>query len=282
VSDDSKRLEVLKTHAKVPYGHSAHPNDRAAFAKQVVIVTSGKGGVGKSTVAVNLANALAQGGLAVGLLDADVYGPSVPRMLSLEGERLSWNDADRIACAENFGLKVMSVGMTTPTADTPLIWRASVATSAMVQLLEDVDWGPLDVLVIDMPPGTGDTQLTMAQEVRVSAAVVVTTPQKVATDDVRRAIRMLEAVHIPIAGVVETMGGEVFGRGGGRALCDAYGLELLAEVPLDPAIREASDDGKPIAAVGTEAQRRVWLELAAKLRARLLALAPEGKSPAAP
>lgn len=269
MTDDPKRLEVLKAHARAPYGHSAHPNDRAAFAKSVVIITSGKGGVGKSTVAVNLANALAQSGLAVGLLDADVYGPSVPRMLSLEDERLSWNENDRIRCAENFGLKVMSVGMTTPTPDTPLIWRSSVATAALVQLLEDVDWGPLDVLLIDMPPGTGDTQLTMAQEVRVSAAVVVTTPQKVATDDVRRAVRMLEAVNIPIAGVVETMGGAVFGTGGGRALAEEYGLSLLAELPLDPAIREASDAGQPIAAVGTDAQKRPWLELAARLREQL-------------
>jgi ATP-binding protein involved in chromosome partitioning len=269
MSDQAKRLEVLQQHAKVPYGNSAHPNDRAAFARRVVIVTSGKGGVGKSTVAVNLANALAQTGLSVGLLDADVYGPSVPRMLGLEGERLQWNDANRIVCAENFGLKVMSVGMTTPTADTPLIWRSSVATSAMVQLLEDVDWGPLDVLVIDMPPGTGDTQLTMAQEVRVSAAVVVTTPQKVATDDVRRAIRMLEAVNIPIAGVVETMGGAVFGTGGGKALADDYGLALLGEIPLDAAIREASDRGQPIAATGTDEQRAVWARLAAGVRERL-------------
>jgi len=259
---------------KPPFGSSRRPNDRAHFARDVVIVTSGKGGVGKSTVAVNLAVALAQRGLAVGLLDADVYGPSVPRLMSLGGERLRWNEADRIACAGNFGVKVMSVGLTTPEADTPLIWRSSVATSALVQLLDDVDWGPLDVLLIDMPPGTGDTQLTMAQEVRGARAVVVTTPQAVATDDVRRAVRMLEAVNVPIAGVVETMGGDVFGRGGGRALAGAYGLELLAELPLDAAVREACDAGTPIAAVGTEEQRRPWSALAARLL--------EGRPPSQP
>lgn len=275
-TDAQKRLAVLGAKAKVPYGSSAAPNDRAAFARDVVVVTSGKGGVGKSTVAVNLAVALAQRGLAVGLLDADVYGPSVPRLVSLEDERLRWNDAGRIACAENFGIKVMSVGMTTPSADTPLIWRSSVATSAMIQLLEDVDWGPLDVLVIDMPPGTGDTQLTMAQEVKVSAAVVVTTPQKVATDDVRRAIRMLEAVHIPIAGIVETMGGAVFGSGGGRDLADAYSVPLLGEIGLDAAIREACDAGTPLAAVGDEAQRRPWHELAHRLAEALAQASADG------
>ncbi len=262
---------------RIAFGTSARPNDRAAFARDVIIVTSGKGGVGKSTVAVNLAVALAQRGLAVGVLDADVYGPSVPRLMSLGDERLRWNEANRIACAENFGVKVMSVGLTTPESDTPLIWRSSVATSALVQLVDDVDWGSLDVLVIDMPPGTGDTQLTMAQELRSARAVVVTTPQAVATDDVRRAVRMLEAVHVPIAGVVETMGGEVFGRGGGRALAAQYGLQLLAELPLDAAVREASDAGTPIAAVGSEAQRRPWVELAERLlaaRARPAALEP--------
>lgn len=267
---DDKRSKLFGKHG-VPYGSSANPNNRAPFAKNVVIVTSGKGGVGKSTVAVNLASVFAQRDWKVGLLDADVYGPSIPRMLSLEEEQLRWNDANRIECAENFGIKVMSVGMTTPTPDTPLIWRASVSTSAMIQLLEDVDWGELDVLIVDMPPGTGDTQLTMAQELKVTAAVVVTTPQTVATDDVRRAIRMLQDVNIRIGGVVENMSGfvapdtgkryDIFGEGGGRSLAAAYGVPFLGAIPIDMAIRESSDSGKPIAAIGTEAQKRPYEEI---------------------
>lgn len=288
--DDDKRLKLLGAKGAVPYGHSAHPNNRAPYAKHVVVVTSGKGGVGKSTVAVNLASVLAQRDWKVGLLDADVYGPSVPRMLSLEDERLTWNDTDRIECAENFGIKVMSVGMTTPTPDTPLIWRASVSTSAMIQLLEDVDWGELDVLIVDMPPGTGDTQLTMAQELRVTAGVVVTTPQAVATDDVRRAIRMLQEVRIPIGGIVENMSGfvvpgtgeriPIFGEGGGRALAEAYQVPFLGEIPLDVAIRQSSDDGKPIAAVGTDAQKRPYHAIADALLAAVPALAPGGTTSA--
>ncbi len=257
------------------FGSTQTPNHRAPYAKHVLVVTSGKGGVGKSTVAVNLASALAQRDLAVGVLDADVYGPSVPRLLQVDGERLTWNDRDRIVPSENFGLKIMSVGLTTPAPDTPLIWRSSVAVNAMIQLLDDVDWGPLDWLVIDMPPGTGDTQLTMAQELRITAAVLVTTPQAVATDDVARAVRMLQEVRAPIAGVVENMSGfvapdtgkayPIFGEGGGRALAEAYGIPLLAQIPIDMAIREACDAGTPIAAVGTDAQKRPFVELAGRL-----------------
>ncbi|MBE2249702.1 MAG: Mrp/NBP35 family ATP-binding protein [Myxococcus sp.] len=262
-SDDARAKLLAKKG--VSFGTSAQPNDRAAFAKNVIIVTSGKGGVGKSTLAVNVASAFAQRDWAVGLLDADVYGPSIPRMLQLEDARLEWTDADRIRCAENFGLKVMSVGMTTPTPDTPLVWRSSVATSAMIQLLEDVDWGPLDLLVIDMPPGTGDTQLTMAQELRVTAALVVTTPQLVSTDDVRRAIRMLRDVNVPIAGLVENMSPftapdtgvtyALFGEGGGRWLSEQYKLPLLAEVPFDLAVRLSGDVGTPVMVSGTPSQK---------------------------
>ncbi|MFT3912708.1 MAG: Mrp/NBP35 family ATP-binding protein [Anaeromyxobacteraceae bacterium] len=264
--------------ADLSFGHTLAPNDRAAFARHVLLFTSGKGGVGKSTVAVNVASALAQRGLAVGLLDADVHGPSVPRMLGLAGERVRWGDDDRMIPAENFGLRVMSVGLTTPEADTPLVWRASVATSALVQLVEDVAWGPLDVLCVDLPPGTGDVQLTLAQELRVSGAIVVTTPQAVATDDVRRAIRMLQESRVPVTGVVENMSSFVtpdggvhhpFGQGGGRLLAEAYGVPFLGELPLDPGIREASDEGRPIAATGTEAQRVHFVALASAIVAGL-------------
>ncbi len=215
----------------LPERRPAPTRNRAPYARHVVIFTSGKGGVGKSTVAVNVASALAQRGHAVGLLDADVHGPSVPRMLQLAGERVRWNDAGQMIPAENFGLRVMSVGLTTPETDTPLAWRSAVATSALVQLLEDVAWGPLDFLAIDLPPGTGDVQLTLAQELPIAAAVVVTTPQTVATDDVRRALRMLH----------------------------------VGEIPLDPRIREASDEGTPIAAVGDARQKAIFAELADQL-----------------
>jgi ATP-binding protein involved in chromosome partitioning len=248
---------------------------RGSFARNVLIVTSGKGGVGKSTISVNLASAFAQLDWRVGLLDADVYGPSIPRMLQLEDARLEWNDENRIVCAENFGIKVMSVGMTTPTLDTPLIWRSSVATSALVQLLDDVEWGTLDLLVIDMPPGTGDTQLTMTQELSVTAALVVTTPQVIAIDDVRRAIRMLQEVKVPIAGIVENMSPFVapdtgktyalFGEGGGRALAEQYHLPLLAELPFDLDVRTSTDAGTPVMISGTAPQKARYLALARRL-----------------
>lgn len=266
-ADELARKKLLEAK-----GVAGRPSDRAPWAKNVLIVTSGKGGVGKSTVAVNLASTFAQRDWKVGLLDADVYGPSVPRMLQIEDERLRWNERDRIVCAENFGLKVMSVGMTTPTPDTPLIWRASVATSALIQLLEDVDWGELDLLVVDMPPGTGDTQLTMAQELRVTAALVVTSPQVLSTDDVRRAIKMLQDVNVPIGGVVENLSGFVapdtgkryplFGEGGGRLLAAQYQLPFLGEIPIDMAVRVSGDAGTPIAVSGTEEQKGWYGQIA--------------------
>lgn len=258
------------------FGHTAAPNDRAPWARRVVIFASGKGGVGKSTVAVNVASALAQRGLSVGLLDADVFGPSVPRMLSLQDERVRW-EGDEMVPAENFGMKVMSVGLTTPESDTPLVWRSAVATAALVQLLEDVAWGPLDVLAIDLPPGTGDVQLTLAQELPIAAAVVVTTPQAVATDDVRRALRMLRESRVPVAGVVENMSHFVapdtgavyrpFGEGGGRMLAEDYAVPFLGEIPLDARIRAAADEGTPIAAVGEPALKSVFAEIAERLLA---------------
>jgi ATP-binding protein involved in chromosome partitioning len=270
------------------WGHTARPGNRAPYARHVVLFTSGKGGVGKSTVAVNVSNALAQRGLRVGLLDADVHGPSVPRMLQLAGHRIRWNEAGKMEPAENFGLRVMSVGLTTPEADTPLGWRSAVATHALVQMLEDVDWGPLDVLCVDLPPGTGDVLLTLAQELPVAAAVVVTTPQVVATDDVRRALRMLLDIGVPVAGVVENMSCFVapdtgvryrpFGEGGGRLLASDYAVPFLGEIPLDPSIAAAADGGTPIAAVGDEAQRAVFGALAEKVHGWLERRAAAGPS----
>lgn len=214
------------------YGHSHNPNNRAPYANKVIAVTSGKGGVGKSTTAVNLAISFAQKGYKVGLLDADVYGPDVPRMLGLDLEKMKWNDEDKIIPGENFGIKMISVGMTTPRRDTPLVWRSSVAVSALIQFLEDVAWGELDYLFIDMPPGTGDVQLTMAQELPIAAGVIVTTPQVVATDDVSRAIMMFKDIHVPVGGLVENMSYfiapdtgnryDIFGRDGGKNTAIKY------------------------------------------------------------
>lgn len=247
------------------YGDSAAPNNRAPYAKNIIAVTSGKGGVGKSTVSVNLAIALAQKGFRVGLLDADVYGPNIPRLTNTDLERIKWNDDNKIVPSENYGLKIMSVALTTPTADTPLVWRSSVAVSALIQFLEDVAWGELDFLVIDMPPGTGDIQLTMAQELPITAGVIVTTPQLVASDDVSRAIRMFQDIRVPMAGLVENMSFfvapdtgtryDIFGKGGGERLAERYGVRLLGQIPLEMGIREGSDNGEPPVALGTAEQK---------------------------
>jgi ATP-binding protein involved in chromosome partitioning len=260
----------------ITFGSSAAPNNRASFAKVVIGVTSGKGGVGKSTVAVNIAVGFAQRGFAVGLLDADVYGPSVARMMLLREERLAWG-TDKMIPAENFGVKVVSTALTTPEDDMPFAWRSSVATSALVQLLDDVDWGALDVLVIDMPPGTGDVQLTMVQEVRLTGAVIVTTPQQVATDDVSRAIRMLQDVKAPLLGIVENMSWYTtpdgarhhpFGAGGGAALSERYGVPMLAQFPLTDAQRAAGDDGMPAVAAGDDDDKARYRALIDALLAR--------------
>ncbi len=259
----------------INYGTTFNPNNRAPYAKRVIAVTSGKGGVGKSTVCANLSVALAQKGYKVGLLDADVYGPNIPRMFGIENERLRWGDNDKIIPSENFGIKVMSVALTTPSADTPLVWRSSVAVSALIQFLEDVDWGELDFLVIDMPPGTGDIQLTMAQELPISAAVLVTTPQSVACDDVSRAIRMFQETKVPIGGIVENMSYfiapdtkkiyHIFGEGGAEMLSDKYKVPILGKIPLSMEIREFSDTGKLPVALGEEETKKYYQEIAENL-----------------
>lgn len=250
------------------YGSTHAPNNRAPYAKKVIAITSGKGGVGKSTVSVNIAVTLAQMNYRVGLLDADVYGPNIPRLTQTDMERLQWNDENKIIPSENFGIKIMSVALTTPAQDTPLVWRSSVAVSALIQFLEDVAWGELDFLVIDMPPGTGDVQLTIAQELPISAAVLVTTPQLISTDDVSRAVKMFQDINVPIAGLVENMSYfiapdtntryDIFGTGGGEKIAKKYDITLLGQVPLEMAIRENSDLGNPIAAVGSDAQKEYY------------------------
>jgi ATP-binding protein involved in chromosome partitioning len=271
LSGQFERLDITKkvqAQKDMNYGDTAQPNNRAPYAKNVIAVTSGKGGVGKSTVSVNLAIALAQKGYKVGLLDADVYGPNVARLTGTDLERIQWNDDNKIVPAENFGIKIMSVAHTTPTMDTPLVWRSSVAVSALIQFLEDVAWGELDFLVIDMPPGTGDIQLTMAQELPIKASVLVTTPQLISTDDVSRAVMMFKDINVPMAGIVENMSYfvapdtgkryDIFGTGGGEKVAKKYGVPLLGQIPLDMDIREGSDKGEPPVSLGDEKQQKYY------------------------
>jgi ATP-binding protein involved in chromosome partitioning len=241
----------------------------------IVAVASGKGGVGKSTVAANLALGLKGLGLRVGVLDADIYGPSMPRMLGISG-RPRTRDGKTLEPMENYGLHVMSVGFLVA-EDTPMIWRGPMVMSALQQMLREVDWGELDIMIVDMPPGTGDAQLTMAQQVPLAGAVIVSTPQDIALLDARRGINMFRKVDVPVLGIVENMsyficphcGGrsEIFSHGGARREAAAFDTEFLGEVPLDLAIRETSDGGRPItiadpgsphAAVFRQIAARLW------------------------
>ena len=223
--------------------------------RAIVAIASGKGGVGKSTVAANLALGLGANGLHVGVLDADIYGPSMPRMLGLSGQRPESRDGKILTPLENFGLRCMSMGFLVP-EDTAMIWRGPMVTSALQQMLRGVNWGELDIMIVDMPPGTGDAQLTMAQQVPLAGAVIVSTPQDIALLDARKGLNMFTKVDVPVLGIVENMsyflcphcGGrsEIFSHGGACQEAERLGTEFLGEVPLDIAIRETSDGGTPI------------------------------------
>jgi ATP-binding protein involved in chromosome partitioning len=233
---------------KVQQGVNLLPN-----VKNVIAVASGKGGVGKSTTSVNLALALAAEGATVGLLDADIYGPSQPQMLGLSG-RPDSQDGKSIEPMEAHGIQAMSIGFLVDT-DTPMVWRGPMVTGALEQLLRDTKWRDLDYLVIDLPPGTGDIQLTLAQKIPVTGAIIVTTPQDIALLDARKGLKMFEKVGIPILGIVENMSTHIcskcgheehiFGAGGGEIMCKDYNVDLLGSLPLDITIREQTDDGKP-------------------------------------
>ena len=278
ISSEFNSLDVQQKN-KAPqdknYGNTQAPNNRAPYAKNIIAVTSGKGGVGKSTVSANLAIALAQEGHKVGILDADIYGPNIPRLLGVDLERMKWNDNNKIEPHTNYNIKIMSVGLTTPTMDTPLVWRSSVAISALLQFLEDVEWGELDFLVIDMPPGTGDIQLTMAEELPITAAVLVTTPQVVALDDVSRAIMMFKDIKVPMGGVVENMSYfiapdtgtryDIFGKDGGKRVAEKYEIPFLGQIPLDTTIRELSDQGTPPVAQGLDVHKTYYKDIAKAL-----------------
>lgn len=243
----------------------------------VIAVASGKGGVGKSTVSVNLAVALARQGLRVGLMDADIYGPSLPRMLGQSGRPEV--RGDRLIPVEAWGLSTMSMGFLVE-EDNAVIWRGPMIMGAVQQFLNQVAWGTLDVLVVDLPPGTGDIQLTLAQRVKVSGAVVVSTPQDIALIDARRAVKMFEKVEIPVLGVIENMSyfccpncghrSEIFGHGGARAEAAKLGQAFLGEIPLLPAIRALSDEGTPVVAAAPESEAgQAFMAVATSLAPRL-------------
>jgi ATP-binding protein involved in chromosome partitioning len=220
----------------------------------IVAVASGKGGVGKSTTAVNLALGLAASGHKTGLLDADIYGPSMPRMMGITGQPSS-SDGTTLDAMENYGIKVMSMGFLVE-EDTPMIWRGPMVQSALEQMMRDVSWGELDIMVVDMPPGTGDIQLTLAQKVPLTGAVIISTPQDIALMDARKGLNMFRKVGVPVFGLIENMSyftcpkcgerSEIFSHGGAKIEADRLGIDFLGEIPLDIIIRETSDGGRPI------------------------------------
>lgn len=263
------------------HSHSAPPKQTKAGIPgigAIVAVASGKGGVGKSTTAVNLALALLANGLKVGILDADVYGPSMPRLLGISG-RPKQIDGRIIVPMENYGLKAMSMGFLVDEG-TAMIWRGPMVQSALMQMLREVAWGDLDVLVVDMPPGTGDAQLTMAQQVPLTGAVIVSTPQDLALIDARKGINMFNKVEVPVLGIVENMSYfiapdtgnryDIFGHGGAKAEAQAIGVPFLGEVPLTISIREKSDAGTPIVVSDPEnPQSLVYREIASRVWAEV-------------
>ena len=243
--------------------------------RRLIAVASGKGGVGKSTTAANLSVALARQGAAVGLMDADIYGPNVPIMMGVN-EMPGMDANGGILPLERHNVKMISLGLITE-AGAPVIWRGPMLAKMVVQFLRDVAWAPLDFLIIDLPPGTGDVQLTLIQSARLDGAVIVTTPQAVALEDVRRGIRMFNTVHVPVIGIVENMSlyicgncntrTDIFGQGGGRKMAAEYSVPLLGEIPLDTRIRTGGDTGAPITAADPESPiSRRYDEIASSIR----------------
>ncbi len=238
------------------------PDDPLPGVKNIVLVMSGKGGVGKSSVATNLAMALARAGYRIGLLDADIYGPSIPTMLGIAGRPVSL-DGKRIEPLARFGVKLMSIGFLLEDPKAAVIWRGPMLHGALQQFMKDVSWGELDFLIMDLPPGTGDIALTLSQRVKVTGAVMVTTPQAVATDDVYKSVSMCKKVGIGILGVVENMSWfidsagvrtELFGKGGGAAVAEFAGAPLLGQIPLELAVREWGDKGTPVVQAAPDAE----------------------------
>jgi ATP-binding protein involved in chromosome partitioning len=251
---------------------------RLSEVRNIIAIASGKGGVGKSTTATNLALALRDEGAAVAILDADIYGPSQPRMLGAQGKPES-RDGKTMEPIVSYGIQSMSIGNLIE-EDTPMIWRGPMVTGALEQLLNDTNWSDIDYLIIDLPPGTGDIQLTLCQKIPVSGAVIVTTPQDIALLDARKALKMFEKVDVPVLGIIENMsvhictscGHEdyIFGAGGGASMAQQYGVELLGALPLDRAIREGMDSGKPTVALQPESRTSdMYREIARKVAGKL-------------
>ena len=263
-----------------PHAPASHSQGKRGVPgiEAIIAVASGKGGVGKSTTAVNIALGLAANGLKVGVLDADIYGPSMPRLLNIHG-RPQTVDGKVLRPMENYGLKVMSMGFLVD-EETPMIWRGPMVMSALTQMLREVEWGPLDVLVVDMPPGTGDAQLTMAQQVPLAGAVIVSTPQDLALIDARKGLNMFKKVDVPLLGIVENMSYfiapdtgkryDIFGHGGARKEAERLGVTFLGEVPLQMEIRETSDLGTPIVVSKPDGpEAAIYRGIAAKVWERL-------------
>ena len=283
----SKALVVLTAEKKAKETGSSLKQDKplAPDVKHIIAVASGKGGVGKSTVAINLAAALAKLGQKAGILDADIYGPSVPLLSGLQGRKPDFRkDDERIVPLEAHGLKVMSIGFMVD-GEAPMIWRGPMVQSAIVQMLRDVDWGGLDYLIVDMPPGTGDAQLAMAQKVPMSGAVIVTTPQDLSLIDARKAVGMFEKVAVPILGIIENMSyflcphcgerSEIFGHGGGRNEAQKANHEFLGEIPLNAHIRALADSGQPLVYADPEnIHADIFLEISSSVIAGLAVKKP--------
>jgi ATP-binding protein involved in chromosome partitioning len=283
-------------HAHGPQAHGHGPAAGQAPQAQgvappgvraIIAVASGKGGVGKSTTAANLALAMHQLGRRIGLLDADIYGPSVPRMLGITGKPQT--DGDTLVPMESYGVRAMSMGFLVD-EETPMIWRGPMVMGALEQMLKDVRWGELDVLVVDMPPGTGDAQLTMAQRVPLAGAVIVSTPQDIALIDARKGLNMFRKVDVPVLGIIENMSvfvcpncgheSHIFSHGGARKEAERMGVDFLGEIPLDMAIRETSDGGRPIVVSQPDSPHaKAYLKIAEAILAKLEAGASRKAAP---
>ena len=250
----AKEVSVAIKQPKMPRETSSRGKNIAPQIKNFVMVSSGKGGVGKSTTTVNLAIATAMQGKKVGILDADIYGPNIPRMMGIEGARPEVV-GNKVKPIDAFGIEVMSMGVLMEEGQS-LIWRGAMIMKAVEQFLRDILWSDLDILFIDMPPGTGDAQLTLAQSVPVTAGVTVTTPQMVSLDDSKRSLDMFKKLHIPVAGIIENMSGficpkcgtesDIFGKGTAKEVALEYGVDVLGEIPIEPSVREGGDTGRPV------------------------------------
>jgi len=285
--------ETGNAPAAAPHEH--HPAGTGPDAvmmpgvKAIIAVASGKGGVGKSTTSVNLALALAADGHSVGILDADIYGPSIPRMLGVKGEPSS-SDGKTLDPMQGHGIKCMSMGFLIE-EETPVIWRGPMAQTALQQMMRDINWGDLDVLVVDMPPGTGDVQLTMAQQVPLTGAVIVSTPQDIALADARRGLNMFRKVDVPVFGIIENMSyfscphcgerSEIFSHGGARAEAELLSTDFLGEIPLAIDIRETSDSGNPIVISQPDSEHaKVYRAIAAEVWAKTVKALEKGEAEA--